>query len=228
MPRRPGREALTAPLASVDSDATAVQFLRSFHLLLRSVRLYHQHHPRLIESLKSAGQVLDGALGGSTVLQFAIEHDRLLVSKQAWGSRHPLADARGELKTLAEVFGRARIRSLIFLPHTKLDELLQFARAIDAAGRARDGSAREDWAARLREHRITGIRVNETPERSGEPINFAGLLEALLGSGVKDSARPVPDGAAAFVGVCRAPGWSARRSATGGCAGDSNGVCGSR
>src|SRR5207302_8315808 len=128
------------------------------------------------ESLKSAGQVLDGALGGSTVLQFAIEHDRLLVSKQAWGSRHPLADARGELKTLAEVFGRARIRSLIFLPHTKLDELLQFARAIDAACRGRQAS-REDWSARLREHRITGIRVNQAPERPGEPINFASLLE---------------------------------------------------
>ena len=187
MPRRAGREPLAAAPASADYDALAVEFVRSFHLLLRSVRLYHQHHPRLIESLKSAGQALDAALGGSAVLRFGIEHDRILVTKQPLGSGHPLGDARGELKTLAEVFGRARIRSLIFVPHTRLDELLQFARAIDAAGRGRNASARDDWATRLREHRITGIRINETPERSGEPINFAGLLEALLGNG-QDSA----------------------------------------
>src|SRR5690348_46120 len=188
MPRRPGREALAAVPASADSDALAVQFLRSFHLLLRSVRLYHQHHPRLIESLKSAGQALDAALGGSTVLRFAIEHDRVLASQQPLGTGHALGDARGEVKTLAEVFERARIRSLIFVPHTRLDELLQFARAIDAAGRSRNASPREDWATRLREHRITGIRVNQTPEHSAEPINFAGLLEAVLGGGPNDSA----------------------------------------
>lgn len=188
MPRRAGREPLAAAPASADSDASAVQFLRSFHLLLRSVRLYHQHHPRLIESLKSAGEALDAALGGSTVLRFGIEHDRLLVAKQPLGSGRPLVDARGELKTLAEVFGRARIRSLILVPHTRLDELLQFARAIDAAGRARNASARDDWATRLREHRIAGIRVNEASERPGEPINFVGLLEAVLGGGPNDSA----------------------------------------
>jgi hypothetical protein len=188
--RRSSREPLAAATASPDSDTLALQFLRSFHLLLRSVRLYHQHHPRLIESLKSAGQALDAALGGSAVLRLGVEHDRLLVTKQPLGSGHPLGDARGELKTLAEVFGRARIRSVIFVPHTRLDELLQFARAIDAACRTRSASSREDWASRLREHRITGIRVNEAPERAGEPINFAGLLEALLGSGADSSTSP--------------------------------------
>jgi len=186
--RRSGREPLAAVPASPDSDALAVQFLRSLHLLLRSVRLYHQHHPRLIQSLKAAGQALDAALGGSAVLRFGVEHDRLVVTKQPLGPGRPIGDARGELKTLAEVFGRARIRSLIFVPHIKLDELLQFARAIDAACRARQASAREDWATRLREHRITGIRVNQAPEPAGEPINFAGLLEALLGSGLDGSA----------------------------------------
>src|SRR5215471_9247487 len=80
--RRSGREVLVAVQAKADSDASAAQFLRSFHVLLRSVRLYHQHHPRLIESLKSAGQALDGALGGSTVLRFGVEHDRILIAKQ--------------------------------------------------------------------------------------------------------------------------------------------------
>ena len=188
MPRRAGREPLAAAQASADYDVLAVQFLRSFHLLLRSVRLYHQHHPRLSESLKAAGQALDAALGGSAVLRFGIEYDRVSVTRQPLGSGHLLGDARGELKTLAEVFGRARIRSLIFVPHTRLDELLQFARAIDAACPARNASARDDWATRLREHRITGIRVNQTPERSGESINFAGLLEAVLGNGLDNSA----------------------------------------
>src|SRR5947209_20521050 len=93
-PGRSGHEPLAAVQAKADSDALAVQFLRSFHVLLRSVRLYHQHHPRLIESLKSAGQALEGALGGSTLLRFGIEHDRMLVVKQPMGSGRPLADAR--------------------------------------------------------------------------------------------------------------------------------------
>lgn len=180
-PRRAGEEPLTATPVLVDSDGLAVQFLRCFHLLLRSVRLYHQHHPRLIDSLKSAGHALDDALSGSSVLRFTIEHDRLAVTKQLSGSGHPLGDARGELKALAEVFSRASIRSLTFVPHTRLDELLQFARAVEAACRARNASSREDWASRLREHRITGIRVNEATESDSESINFAGLLEALLG-----------------------------------------------
>jgi PilZ domain len=179
--RRSGEESPTATPVRRDSDALAVQFLRSFHLLLRSVRLYHQHHPRLIDSLKSTGHALDDALSGSAILRFTIEHDRLAVTKQLLGSGHPLGDTRGELKTLAEVFSRASIHSLTFVPHTRLDELLQFARAVDDAFRAPKTSSREDWASRLREHRITGIRVNEAPERASESINFAGLLEALLG-----------------------------------------------
>jgi hypothetical protein len=187
-PRRSGPESLAAGPAPVDSDALAAQFLRSLHLLLRSVRLYQEHHPRLIESLKSAGQALDTALSGSAVLGFAVERDGLMVTKQPSGSGHSIADARGELKTLAEVFGRARIRSLTFVPHTRLDELLQFVRAVDTACRARHTPSREDWASRLREHRITGIHVNQAPERPGEPINFASLLEALVGSGLDRSA----------------------------------------
>jgi hypothetical protein len=182
--RRAGEEPLTATPVLVDSDGLAVQFLRSFHLLLRSVRLYHQHHPRLIDSLKSTGRALDDTLSGSAVLRFTIEHDRLAVTKQLSGSGHPLGDARGELKTLAEVFSRASIRSLTFVPHTRLDELLQFARAVEAACRARSASSREDWASRLREHRITGIRVNETTESTSESMNFAGLLEALVSGAV--------------------------------------------
>lgn len=182
--RRAGEEPLTATPVLVDSDGLAVQFLRSFHLLLRSVRLYHQHHPRLIDSLKSTGRALDDTLSGSAVLRFTIEHDRLAVTKQLSGSGHPLGDARGELKTLAEVFSRASIRSLTFVPHTRLDELLQFARAVEAACRARSASSREDWASRLREHRITGIRVNEATESTSESMNFAGLLEALVSGAV--------------------------------------------
>lgn len=197
--RRSMQEPLAATRVPVDSDALAILFLRSLHALLHAVRLYHQHHPRLSESLKTAGQALDAALSGSAVLGFAVEHNRLMVTKQPTGSSHPLVDARGELKTLAEVFGRAHVRSLTFLPHTRLDELLQFARAVDTAGRARSTSSREDWASRLQEHRITGIRVNQAPERTSEPMNFAGLLETLLGTGLDSStsadllAKAAPD-----------------------------------
>jgi PilZ domain len=187
-PRRSGQEPGAAAPLRADSDALAAHFLRAFHLLLRSVRLYHQHHPRLIESLKAAGHALDEALSGSAVLGFTVERDGLTVTKQPSGRGHLLADSRGELQTLAEVFSRVRIRSLTFVPHTRLDELLQFARVVDAAGRARPAASRADWTARLRDHRITGIRVNETAERLGEAINFAGLLEALLGTGIENGA----------------------------------------
>lgn len=187
-PRRSGQEPIVAAPLPMDADALAVQFLRSLHVLLRSVRLYHQHHPRLIESLKSAGHALDAALNGSAVLGFAVERDGLSVMKQPSTSGHPLREARGELKTLAEILDRARIRSLTFVPHTRLDELLQFARAVDAASRARHTAVRDDWESRLREHRITGIRVNQALERPGEPINFASLLEALLSNGLNPSA----------------------------------------
>ena len=185
--RRPGQEPRAAAPLPTDSDAQAAHFLRAFHLLLRSVRLYHQHHPRLIESLKAAGHALDEALSGSAVLGFTVERDGLTVTKQPSGHGHLLADSRGELKTLAEVFSRVRIRSLTLVPHTRLDELLQFARALDAAGRARQ-APRADWTNRLSDHRITGIRVNETAERLSESINFAGLLEALLAAGIENGA----------------------------------------
>lgn len=126
------------------------------------------------------------------MLSFAIERDHLTVTKQAFGSGHALADARGELKTLLDIFERAQIHSLTFLPRTRLDELLQFARAIDAACRARKAS-QDDWASRLREYRVTGIRVNEAQEHSGEAINLAGLLEAVLGSGIDSSVSTAPD-----------------------------------
>ena len=186
------RSAQHLPAVAADSDGLAVQFLRSFHVLLRAVRLYHQHHPRLIENLKSTGHALEDALGGSAVLSFTIEQDRLMISKQPSDSSRALADARGELKALLEVFGRAHIRSLTFLPRTRLDELLQFARAIDVACRARQAS-RDDWASRLREHRITGIRVNQAQGPSGEAINFAGLLEAVLGSGIDSPLSAAPE-----------------------------------
>src|SRR5260370_27776923 len=68
--RRPGREPLAAATAPPDADALAVQFLRSFHLLLRSVRLYHQHHTRLIGTIKSEGVSHMAVLSLSTELIF--------------------------------------------------------------------------------------------------------------------------------------------------------------
>jgi hypothetical protein len=166
-----------------DSEALAAQFLRAVHLLLRSVRLYHQHHPRLVESLKSAAHSLDDALNGAAILAFTVDRDGLAVLSQANGT-HLLADPRADLKALAEVLGRAQIRTLSFVPRTRLDELLLFARAVDEANRPQSQS-HADWPSRLREYRITGIRINDAPARPGDPIQFAGLLEALLGAGLE-------------------------------------------
>lgn len=175
-----------------DAEALAAQFLRSLHLLLRAVRLYHQHHPRLIESLKMTGQALDAALNGTEALHLEVEREGVALMSPSATASHIISDPRGELKALADVLVRARIRSVIFAPGIHLEELLQFARAVDGACRAKDGHPRNDWASRIREHRISGIRVNEAPVRASEPIHFAGLLEALLGSGLEAKAKENP------------------------------------
>jgi len=182
--RRSGPAPLAAATKPKDSEALAAQFLRSLNLLLRAVQLYHQHHPRLIESLKSTGQTLDDALNGAATIGFTVERDGLALMSQASRPPHMIADRRGELKALADVFSRASIRSLSFVPNTRLDELLQFARAVDEACRAGQNHARSDWPTRLREYRISGVRVNEAPTSPGNPLNFGSLIEALLGSGL--------------------------------------------
>src|SRR6266702_5183998 len=79
-PGRSGHGPLAAAPALPDSDALATQFLRSFHVLLRSVRLYHQHHPRLIESLKSTGQALDEDFSETSVLALVLENGSAIVT----------------------------------------------------------------------------------------------------------------------------------------------------
>src|SRR5579872_978627 len=186
-PRRSGPAAVTAAANPGDSEALAAQFLRSLHVLLRAVQLYHQHHPRLIEGLKTTGQALDDLLGGSPMIGFTVERDGLALMSQGPRPAHAIADRRGELKALAAVFGRASIRSITFVPRTRLDELLQFARAIDEACRAGQSQKRADWPARLREHRISEIRVNQAHTSPGDPLNFGSLLEALLGTGAQNA-----------------------------------------
>jgi len=187
-PRRPGPAAVTVAASPGDSEALAAQFLRSLHVLLRAVQLYHQHHPRLIEGLKTTGQALDDLLGGSPVIGFTVERDGMALMNQDPRPAHSIADRRGELKALADTFRRASIRSLTFVPRTRLDELLQFARAVDEACRAGQSPTRTDWPTRLREHRISEIRVNEAPTSPGDPLHFGSLLEALLGAGGQNGA----------------------------------------
>src|SRR5438128_12680390 len=55
-PGRSGHGPLAAAPALPDSDALATHFLRSFDVLLRCVRLYHQDHPGLIGSPRSTCQ----------------------------------------------------------------------------------------------------------------------------------------------------------------------------
>ena len=237
-PRRSGPAAVTAAANPRDSEALAAQFLRSLHVLLRAVQLYHQHHPRLIEGLKTTGQALDDLLGGAPMIGFTVERDGLALMSQGPRPAHAIADRRGELKALADTFRRASIRSLTFVPRTRLDELLQFARAVDEACRAGQSPTRTDWPTRLREHRIGEIRVNEAPTSPGDPLHFGSLLEALLGAGGQNGvtadvvlqrrAGTVSRGAARLMGLGRTAGARARGSAAGSGVCDSGGVRHSR
>jgi len=159
----------------------AVRFLRSFHVLLRSVRLYQKNHPRVLDSLEAAERHLRAVFALLPSLSVGIERGNLSVV----GLReHTLQDPRGELTALAEELSRCGIVSAVFQPGTHLGELDTLAHLINdvlARGGARPTQS-QNWPARLASHRISGIRVNAPLERKVDTV-LTSLMAALLAYG---------------------------------------------
>ncbi len=175
-----------------------VRFLRSFQVLLRSVRLYQKNHPRVLESLEAAERNLRAALELLPAVAVGVEHGKLVVPAL---EARPLADHHGELSALAEELSRGGITSLAFLPETNLGELDTLVQGLNSSlQKVRARGAGQTWAAWCVEHHISGIRVNAPLERKVDTI-LATLVAALMAyGGAPESAA---ESAAAAAGATR-------------------------
>jgi hypothetical protein len=177
----------TAP-ASGSIDLLVGNFLRSFQVLVSTLRLYQRNHPRVAESLESAERYLHTAFRQCRAIDLRVEREGLaLVASQSQGGEQVLNDPRGELRNLGGELADAGVRTLTFVPRTNLSELELFAQAVDATSRAANlhrgerGATHRDWNVWLAERQIAGIRVNTPVERPDETV-LAILMGALPGA----------------------------------------------
>jgi hypothetical protein len=167
-----------------------VRFLRAFHVLLRSARLYHKNHPRVMENLDVAERTLRAAMDVVGALAISVERGGIVVPKLG---EVPITDSRYELNMLATELSQAEIITLVFYPETNLGELETLAqltngtllkseapRGIAAVGSA--GHREKDWESRFAEHHIAGITVNTHIERRVDSV-LASLIAAMMAYG---------------------------------------------
>jgi len=163
--------------------AQASQALRSFHLLLRAYRLYDAAHPRVVDSLDAAYDGLRIASTELSGLEVRIERGGIVVPKLSEGH---LPDVRGEFHSLATDLQRAGIHTVYFGTKFHVGELDTLAQLIQATLLRSDESAQGlgmvGWPARLREHRVEGIRINTLTERKVDTV-LASLIAALVAYG---------------------------------------------
>ena len=182
--RGEGPRAHVAPArASVSSgDSAAINFLRQFRVLVGAARLYQRNHPRLMEILASAEQQLRVVLALQSPLVFAVERNGIILPQYDTQAGELLNDPRGELRALAEELLRGGICSLLFTPQINVGELDLFAHEMSHVPRSADPgdtSSRKAWDKWLREHRVSGIRLNVPTERR-DSLQLASLVSAVL------------------------------------------------
>jgi len=160
-----------------------IRALRALHMLLRSARLYDRQHPRMLQSLDAAYELLRSVVANTNGLEIRVERSSLVVPKL---HEAPLPDVRGDLYTLANDLRRAGIHNLIFAPkfHVgELDTLAQLAKAsLLKSGQPTKQEALAWWPAKLQEHRVEGIAINAQTERKVDTV-LASLVAALVAYG---------------------------------------------
>jgi hypothetical protein len=178
-----------SPAGAISSkiDLLTGRFLRSFHVLLRSVRLYQRNHPRMTESLEAADRDLRAVLAQVPALSVKVQRDALIATtREAPRNTVALPDLRGELRMLAADLSAAGIASLIFLRRVNLGELAILAHALDNAARnagtisASRPATAHNWTSFLSERHVLGIQIN-TPAQYNEETVLAILVGALSG-----------------------------------------------
>lgn len=177
-------------VAPRQAEAAVIRFLRTFHVLLRSTRLYHKNHPRVMENLDATERGLRAALETLGALAISIERGGIVIPKL---SEVPLADSREELSMLATELTQAGIHTLVFYPETNLGELETLAQLTNgtllkwesrsgAALVAQPAQSTPDWPSRFAEHHIAGITVNTHIERRVDSV-LASLIAAMMAYG---------------------------------------------
>ncbi len=163
--------------------ALTSQALRSFHLLLRSHRLYDPAHPRVLDSLDEAYDALRGVATELNGLEVRIERGGLVLPRLNEGH---LPDPRGEFHALATDLQRAGIHTIFFSSKFHVGELDTLAHLIKDTLLRSEESARRlgigGWAERLREQRVEGIQINTLTERKVDSV-LASLIAALVAYG---------------------------------------------
>jgi len=161
------------------------QALRSFHLLLRTHRLYDATHPSVLDSLDSAYDGLRAAAAELNGLDLRVERGGIVIPKISDGH---LPDPRGEFNSLAADLQRARIHAIYFSVKFHVGELDTLAQLITTTLLRWEESAKrmgiDGWQAQLREHKVEGIQVNTLTERKVDTV-LASLIAALVAYGGK-------------------------------------------
>ena len=176
----------TASVNAVSIDLLAGNFLRSFQLLVSTMRLYQRNHPHVRESLESVERCLHAAFRQCPAVELRVERESIaLLASDLQKETKTLSDPRGELQTLAGGLADAGVSTLTFVPQTNLSELELFAQAVDATSRAAGkhrgdrGAGKRDWSGWLAEQQISGIRVNVPAQRDADDTVLAILIGAL-------------------------------------------------
>src|SRR5713101_6733703 len=187
-PRTLARSVVKAVAKSLDANsnqkATEIhRALRSFHLLLRSERLYEKNHPSRLDrqdsaydSLHHIAEVLEG-------LEIRVERGGIVAPKI--GEAH-LPDARGEMQALATDLQRAGIHALTFSKKFHVGELDTLTRLMRESLLRSEEPANDGgnawWPAKLLENHVEGISINTQTERRVDTV-LASLVGALVAYG---------------------------------------------
>jgi len=159
------------------------QALRGFHLLLRTHRLYHPEHPRVLDSLDQAYDGLRNSANELNGLEIRVERGGVVAPKL---SDAHMPDARGEFHGLASDLQRAGVHTLFFSTKFHVGELDTLALLIKSALLRSEDAARRlemgGWPAQLREQRVEGIQINTLTERKVDSV-LASLIAALVAYG---------------------------------------------
>ena len=163
--------------------AQVAQALRGFHLLLRTHRLYHPEHPRVLDSLDQAYDGLRNSANELNGLEIRVERGGVVAPKL---SDAHMPDARGEFHGLASDLQRAGVHTLFFSTKFHVGELDTLALLIKSALLRSEDAARRlemgGWPAQLREQRVEGIQINTLTERKVDSV-LASLIAALVAYG---------------------------------------------
>lgn len=174
------------------TEASVAQFVRSFQALQVATRLYHKNHPLSYSALESAERLLRAAMSHVSPVAVGLDRDTLMYCPLK-GADPVSLESKDAWIGVVENWTRCGVRSLLFLPETHLGELEAMACLMNDAR----SQGENQWAARLAEQRIFGIRVN-VPLRQSQGTILATLVSVMMAHGganpesLRDEAAPSP------------------------------------